>query len=219
MINMLFSNYNFDEDWAKTTVSEYITADDTVLVIPFSFGDEITNTEDWKNCYCKDNGKYYHDIVRLFSNYNIKEDNISWLNYYQDSKTSANAKIKNHNIIFFTGGFADKMMKRLREFKLIKQLESFTGIMIGCSAGGMIQVKQHHLTPSKTNKKFSYNEGLNIINNFDIEVHYQGTQIQKDCIQKVLQEKKLKIYAISNTGGLIYQRGQVISLGNVQEFS
>ncbi len=47
MVNMLFSLYNFHENWAVDTVSKYINSNDKVLIIPFSFGDEISRDEDW----------------------------------------------------------------------------------------------------------------------------------------------------------------------------
>lgn len=39
---------------------------------------------------------------------------------------------------------------------------------------------------------------LNIINSFDIEVHYEGTKLENKYIKKVLEEKKDKIYAITS---------------------
>ncbi len=51
MVNMLFSLYNFHENWAKEIVVKYINTDEKVLIIPFSFGDEISSDKDWQNSY------------------------------------------------------------------------------------------------------------------------------------------------------------------------
>lgn len=152
-------------------------------------------------------------------NYGIKEENINWINYFEDTKKNAKVKIKDSNIIFFTGGLPDKMMSRLMEFHLIDIIESFTGIIIGSSAGAMVQIAEYHITPDKDYNSFTYNLGLNMINNFDIEVHYEGTEVQNKYIKKVLWEKKDKIYAITNNGGVVVDNGKIILLGDTQTFS
>lgn len=219
MVNMLFSLYNFNENWAKDTVSKYINANDKVLVIPFSFGEDISNDMDWQNEFGKNNGNHYKGIVTPFLSYGISEKNITFINYFKDTKESAKDRIKNSDIIFFTGGLPDKMMCRLKEFDLINEIENFTGTIIGSSAGAMIQIKEYHITPDEDYDKFSYNKGLNLIKNFDIEVHYKETKIQKNYINKVLNEKTDTVYAIKNTGGIVIDNNLITFLGDTQTFT
>lgn len=220
MVNMLFSLYNFHESWANDIVSKYINATDKVLIITFSFGDEICNDKEWQNAYSKNNGKYYEDVVTPFINYGLKEENIKWLNYFKDTKENSKVKIRNSNILFFTGGFPDKMMSRLIEFDLIGDIERFTGVIIGSSAGAMIQIAEYHITPDDDYyNTFSYKPGFNMINDFDIEVHYEGTEVQNKYIKRVLIEKKNKIYAITNNGGVIYDNKKITLLGDTKTFS
>lgn len=101
MVNMLFSSYDFHESWAKDIVSKYINSNDKVLMIPFSFGENICSDNDWQNAYSNNNGRYYESIVVPFLNYGIKEENINWINYFKDTEENAKVKIKNANIIFF----------------------------------------------------------------------------------------------------------------------
>jgi peptidase E len=216
---MLFSSYNFHESWARNIVEKYIYSNDKVLIIPFSFGDKINSDKDWQSLYSKENGKYYESVVEPFVNYGIKEENVNWINYFKDTKENAKIKIRNSNIIFFTGGLPDKMMSRIIEFDLIDDIESFTGVIIGSSAGAMVQIAEYHITPDEDYNKFTYNTGLNIINNFDIEVHYEGTEVQIKYIKKVLKEKKDKIYAISNNGGVVVANEKITLLGDTQTFS
>ncbi|WP_238859523.1 MULTISPECIES: Type 1 glutamine amidotransferase-like domain-containing protein [unclassified Clostridium] len=219
MVNMLFSSYNFHESWAKDIVSKYINSNDKVLIIPFSFGENICSDNDWQNAYSKNNGRYYESIVVPFLNYGIKEENINWINYFKDTEENAKVKIKNANIIFFTGGLPDKMMLRLKKFNFIDDIENFTGVIIGSSAGAMIQISEYHITPDEDYKIFTYNTGLNLIKEFDIEVHYGETEIQNKYINKVLGEKREKVYAITNTGGIIIDNKKITLLGNIQTFS
>ncbi|OOM78840.1 Type 1 glutamine amidotransferase-like domain-containing protein [Clostridium sp. BL-8] len=219
MVNMLFSLYNFHESWAKDLVSKYINSNDKVLIVPFSFDDNICDDNGWCNAYSKNNGRYYESIIAPFLNYGIKEENINWINYFKDTTENAKIKIKNSNIIFFTGGLPDEMMIRLKEFNLIDDIENFKGVIIGSSAGAMIQISEYHITPDEDYNIFTYNTGLNFIKDFDIEVHYEEAEIQNKYINKVLREKREKVYAITNTGGIIVDNEKIVLLGKVKTFS
>jgi peptidase E len=219
MVNILFSLYNFHESWAKGLVSKYINSNDKVLIIPFSFDDNICDDNGWCNAYSKNNGRYYESIIAPFLNYGIKEENINWINYFKDTTENAKIKIKNSNIIFFIGGLPDKMMIRLKEFNLIDDIENFKGVIIGSSAGAMIQISEYHITPDEDYNIFTYNTGLNFIKDFDIEVHYEEAEIQNKYINKVLREKRDKVYAITNTGGIIVDNEKIVLLGKVKTFS
>lgn len=218
MINMLFSLYNFHEQWAKHEVKKYISSNDKVLIIPFSFGEKISNDTEWQDAYNKDYGMYYKSVVLPFLSYGIKEENIEWINYFKDIKEAAKEKVRNSDMIFFTGGLPDKMMYRLKEFNLVSEIENFKGIIIGSSAGAMIQTSEYHITPDKDYNTFSYNKGLNLIKNFNIEVHYEEAEIQKHSINKVLNEKIDTVYAIKDAGGIIVDNERITLLGDVEIF-
>jgi len=219
MVNILFSLYNFHENWAKDTMEKYIKCNDKILVIPFSFGENINNDNEWQSAYSKDNGKYYNTIALPFLSYGIREENINWINYFKDTEESAKDKVRKSDILFFTGGLPDKMMHRLKEFDLINEIESFVGGIIGISAGAMIQIADYHITPDKDYDTFSYNRGLNFIKDFDIEVHYEETEIEKNYISKVLNERTDTVYAIKDTGGIIVDNNVITLLGDTKIFS
>ncbi|MFD9627415.1 Type 1 glutamine amidotransferase-like domain-containing protein [Peribacillus muralis] len=219
MINMLFSQYNFHESWAKDTVAKYINTNDKILIIPFSFDNKISDCQDWENAYSRDKGKFYKSIFTPFMDFGVREENINWINYFKDTKEEAKGKIRNSNIIFFTGGFPEKSMERLKEFDLIEEIRNFSGVIIGSSAGAMIQIAEYHITPDEDYQIFSYNEGLNLIKSFDIEVHYEGNEVQKCYINKVLNEKTDTVYAITDTGGIIVDLQKVVLLGDTRKFS
>jgi len=58
-----------------------------------------------------------------------------------------------------------------------------------------------------------------LINDFDIEVHYEGSELQNKYINKVLRKKRDKVYAITNTGGIIVDNKKITLLGDTQMFS
>jgi hypothetical protein len=55
-------------------------------------------------------------------------------------------------------------------------------------------------------------------NDFGIEVHYEGAEVQNKYIKKVLMEKKDIIYAITNNGGIIVDNEKIVLLGDTQIF-
>ncbi|NMM64684.1 type 1 glutamine amidotransferase-like domain-containing protein [Clostridium sp. P21] len=219
MVNMLFSLYNFSESWAKDAVSKYINCNNKVLIIPFSFDKYISNDMDWQKEFNKNNGRHYKPIINPFLSYGVCKENIECINYFKDTKESAKDKIKNSDVIFFTGGLPDKTMCRLEEFDLIDDIENFNGTIMGSSAGAMIQIKDYHITPDEDYDIFSYNKGLNFIKDFDIEVHYKETEIQKNYINKVLNEKTDTVYALENTGGIIIDNNSITLLGDTHTFN
>jgi peptidase E len=219
MINVLLSLYNFDEEWCVKGLKDIIQKEHKVVIIPFSFHDEwMKSNEDWQMAYNKLSGNYYKDIVSPFISYGIIEENIDWINYFEDTIENAKQKIDNSDILFFTGGLPDKMMNRLEEFDLINCIENYEGIVIGSSAGAMIQINEYHISPDKDYDIFSYNKGLNLIKDFDIEVHYENTKIQNEAINKVVKDKGKKVYAIGDKGAVIIKNGEVSTFGEVRIF-
>ena len=110
-------------------------------------------------------------------------------------------------------------MDRLAEFELLDALQSFDGLVLGCSAGAMIQLREYHITPDWDCPEFGYYNGLPWLNDFYIEVHYEETQLQKDCIQRVLRERGKPVYAIHHDrGALIVQKGIITRLGETELF-
>ncbi len=219
MINILLSLYNFNEKWCFDTLKEIIKSYYKVLIIPFSYHEKwLKNEYDWDRAFNNKNGTHYEDIIYPFLDYGIIEKNINWINQFRDSINIMKNKINESDIVFFTGGYPDKMMFRLRQFDLVDKLENYKGIMIGSSAGAMIQISEYHITKDKDYDTFSYNKGLNIIKNFDVEVHYDDYEIQNVSIKRCLKEKKKIIYSIPNDGGLLVINNKVLTMGTSKKW-
>lgn len=220
MINILLSRYNFDEAWCYGSLKDIINSNHRVLIVPLSFDDrKISSDEDWQKSYNPNYGRYYKEVVSPFASYGIREDDIRWINYFTDKKENIIEMIEKSDILFFTGGLPDKTMDRLKELGLIKHIEAFKGIIIGASAGAMIQTKEYHISPDKDYDTFSYNRGLDIIKNFNIEVHYNETDMQKSFINRVLDEKRRTVYAIKDTGAIVMNNDNIELVGDVIKFN
>lgn len=221
MVNILLEGYDIDAPWLYDELKNYIQPTHRVAIIAFSFRDSrVKSLDDWNNLYSKDNGIFYDGIVGSFAAYGISEYNISFVNYFTDTKESAKRKIENADIIYFLGGLPDRMMDRIKEFDLRDSLMNHKGIIMGYSAGAVIQLAEYHLSPDDDYPEFRYYEGLSYLNNFYLEVHYENTSIQNAAIQKVIEERKKTVYAtVCMKGAILVDNGIIKLLGDVEEYN
>ncbi len=219
MINILTNRYMIDSDWCFEDFKRYIKKDNRVAIIPFSFRDElISSKESWSVYYDRDLGLFYNGVVDSFLRYGIHPENVKWINYFEDSVEISKKIVSESDILYFPGGLPDKMLSRLHEFELVDLIENHTGVVLGYSAGAVIQFKRFHLTPDRDYPNFGYHIGMNIIDNFSIEVHYTNTDLQNESIKKVLCDTGKPVYAIEDDGALIVENGMITTVGKVHFF-
>lgn len=220
MVNILLEGYDIDAPWLYKELKEYIKADHRVAVVAFSFReDRVRTLADWNTLYGKENGKFYGGIVGGLAAYGIPEKNVTFLNYFTDTKDSARQKIREADILYFLGGLPDKMMDRIKEFELSDALTDHDGIVMGYSAGALVQLAEYHLSPDEDYPEFRYCEGLPYRNDFYLEVHYEGTDAQDGAIQRVLAQRKKPVYATAcQSGAILIANGTIRLLGDVKKF-
>ena len=111
------------------------------------------------------------------------------------------------------------MMERIKEFGRTDVLVKHDGIIMGYSAGAVIQLAEYHLSPDEDYPDFKYCDGLPYLNGFYLEVHYEGTEVQNEAIKKVLTERGKTVYATSlMNGAIIVDNGSIKLLGDVKVF-
>lgn len=216
-VHVLLSENEIDKDYMYYNLRTYISKYDRVCILPFSFYDDTKDIKDWNKQYAKGQGIWYHANQDVFYRYGISENQIVWVNYFQDSMESMKNKILNSSILLLTGGAPDLMMKRIKEKKLKKIVKNYKGLMIGYSAGAMIQLDAYHISPDCEYPNFSYQFGLGCISGFDIEPHFRKSRIQLESIHKVQEEKRVTMYGISDTGGIIVD-SKLTCFGDVESF-
>ena len=220
MINILLEGFDIDAPWLYDELKNYIKPDHSVAVVAFSFRDNRVKTfSDWDALYSKENGKFYSGIVGGFMAYGISENNISFVNYFADTKESAAAKILSSDIVYFLGGLPGRMMDRINEFDLYNILLNHKGIVMGYSAGAVIQLSEYHLSPDDDYPEFKFYNGIPYLKDFYLEVHYEGTEAQQDSIKRVIQERGKTVYATAvRAGAILVDNGNIKLLGDVRVF-
>lgn len=220
MVNILLESYDLDADWLYDELKEYLKPEYKIAVVAFSFRDNrVKNNLDWQLLYGKERGKFYGGIVGSLCSYGIKEENITFLNYFQDTKETAKDKIQNADIIYFLGGLPDRMMDRLKEFDLIDVLTQHNKVVIGYSAGAVIQFEEYFLSPDADYPTFNYYKGIPYIKNFYLQVHFENTKEQNESINNVIKERKKPVYAMCKVqGALVIEDNNIKKIGNVEIF-
>ena len=117
MINVLLENTQIDAPWLYGSLKKYIKPNFRVAVVALSFKENrVRNLEDWDALYSKENGKYYGSIAGGLLSYGIQEENISFLNWFKDTKETAARTVEMADIVYFLGGLPDRMMERIRAY-------------------------------------------------------------------------------------------------------
>lgn len=218
MVNILFDCPNLDD--FKDELREYFSADSRVAVVAFSFYDDyVYDAQSWERVYGKGIGNCYFETVDALAAFGVTADNVSFINYFTDTKESAKKKIENANVVYFTGGLPDRMMDRIIEFDLLDTLRKFDGVAVGYSAGAVIQLKEYHLYPDGDYTDYAYYGGIGYIDSLYLEVHYEYKEEQDESVCRYLSERSKPLYVThTRLGGVVVDNGVVKTVGRVDKY-
>ena len=218
-VQILMNTSMFDEKWCRNALKPFLSKEDEVAVLAFSFYDDTKNRDDWNRQYQPGRGIWYKSNTDVFKWFGIPKEQIHWINYFTHTPAEMKNILANCSVVLYTGGAPDLMMKRIREKKLQSLLKKWQGTVMGYSAGAMMQLAEYHITPDCDYPEFVWEKGLGYADAFDVEVHYTRQKIQKESIQRALTEKKRPVCAIGEQGGMIVKGNQILNLfGDVELF-
>lgn len=153
---MLNMDYKIHDDWSKDFYRDYINENDKVCVLEFSFREtQIFNEEEWLSIYGPIEGSYYKGIGKSYMTFGIKEDNISFVNYFEHSIEEIDKTITQSTILYLTGGIPTGFYGKIVEKDLLSTIASYDGLVIRCSVGAMIQMDEYFISPDKDYPKYS----------------------------------------------------------------
>lgn len=217
MTHILFDCPN-TEDFVNE-LSPYLKAGSKVTVVPFSFYDDAVYDAESFNRLFGEGGICYWETVRGLAPFGIDKKDIVFINYFTDTKEEARAKVESADVIYFTGGLPDRMMDRIKEFELENALLSHTGVVMGYSAGAVIQLGEYHLSPDGDYPEFGYYRGLEYLDSFYLEVHYEYKPTQDEAVKRVLGERKKPVYVThTRLGGIVVDDGNIKTVGKVDVY-
>lgn len=218
MINILMSRGILGNPELSDELKVYIKKEHKVVILLYSFFDKDLPTEEDYDLYYQKGSEYDEKMMTSFAPYGIKESQISYIDYYKDSSEVATKKIQEADIIYFPGGAPDQMMKRIKERNIQEVLEKHQKIYIGSSAGAMIQFKNYHISKDFDYAYFSYEEGLNLLSGFSIEVHFRRRKNQKRAMRKVHRSYKHPIITLPDDGVCVVTKDEIYVMGSARVY-
>ena len=193
-----------------------------VVILPWTFPVEL-DAEKLENEFFKKNEKRYNRYINSLKKIGIKEDNITILNCYSDSKEKIKKCLQESNILLLPGGNPEMLFdKVVQQTDSLYEIKYYNGIIIGESAGTELQLKRYFIT-AKNNfyKYFAFYDGFGVIDDpFYMDVHSINNKLYLNKLKKVAHEKKKDVYAIFDDGVIIYNREtkKISTYGNVIKF-
>lgn len=218
MKNVLLNVYEFDAPWACAVLKDVLLPHMRVCILTMTHGAEIPDAETWEKWYCP-GGHVYRILTGAFGAYGIPESQISFVGMYHDTGETAREKIGASDVIFMTGGLPDLFYDRMKELGLISHLQNYPGVVMGCSAGAMVQMCEYHITPDEDYDSYGYYPGMGLLDGFEPEVHYAASDIQTESIKRYLAERGKPVYAMTNSGGLLVEGDRITPFGGVTVFA
>jgi peptidase E len=171
MINVLLSTYDFNNGDCFLKLKDFLKPYMRVCIIPYSHHEDMYEDEElFDKMYNYNNGYELNFIARAYHDYGISRDQIRVINPFRDNKKLIEYKILNSDILFFTGGDPVKAMERMQDIRDI--LNRFNGIVMGASAGAMVQMQEFVMCGE--GYSYGYYKGLGFINiDFEPIVHFE----------------------------------------------
>lgn len=214
MVNILSSSAVYGSPWCRDELQPFFGGLSKVLIIPFSFRDDVDTSEKLKALYDPEYGKY-HFVVTPLLELGVKRQNITFLDYFDKNTERALNEIAESDVIYFTGGLPDRMVERIADYGIMDALRAFRGVVMGFSAGAMVQLDEYHITPDEDYPAYCECRGLGYVKKMDIEVHFTGSEVQMNGIDRAIHSFGHNVYAIAEDGLLLVQDGIVKCVGNV----
>ena len=209
-------------DKIKDDIKPLIKNNAKVVILPWTFPVEI-NSNLLKTDFFKKGSNRYNRYIDSLKKLGINEESIVIADCYSDSKEKLKDLINNADILILPGGNPEMFYgKVVQECEILYEIKYFKGIIIGESAGAVLQLKRYFIT-AKNNyyKYFAFYDGFGVINDpFYLDVHTINNQLYYNKLQTIANTYKKTVYGIFDDGALIYNRSkkEVKIVGNVKTF-
>ncbi len=219
MINILNMDYRIHDEWCKEFYSQYISERDKVCVLAFSFREsQISSSDEWLSYYGTEEGIYYRGIVESYVSFGISEECITFVNYFSHTKEDIIKIINDSTILYLPGGIPTSFYDKLVKKELLNIISDYEGVIIGCSAGAMIQMDEYFISPDKDYPDFAIEQGIGLLFGFGVEAHFDGSNAQLESIEKYMKITNNPVYAIGDDGILIVDGTGIKLYGDVATF-
>ncbi len=220
MYSVFLSKIELGMNCIEKRLKEIIKKNYKVAVFPWAFKEEIDSNQ-LINEYFKAGSTRYNRYIDALLAIGILKKNITICDCYNMSHETLKKIISESDVLLFPGGNPEMLFQKIvHDTELLYDLKYYQGIIIGESAGALLQLKRYFIT-RKNNfyKYFAYYEGLGVFsNNFYLDVHSTSNNLYQEKLKKVSKDTKKSIYAIYDDGAVLLNRNteKVETFGHVE---
>lgn len=200
MANILLNKTDFHESWAGSALQYLLPETSRVLIIPLSSNSGWgSDARVWEESFRKGR-RLYEALVRPFRAYGITDEQIRWINYYEDDEMTAESKIRSSDVIYLVGSNPAWMMQRLEDLDMVEKIRGFRGVVMGAGAGALIQMREF---PVQTDYDQYMSEGLGLVSGIDLYAGYQQTMDHLERLIRMLEDGSAPVVVMSGASGAL----------------
>jgi len=200
MVKILTSGFpnGFPEDFSKL-LRTYIKTGMSLVFVASEF-ENIYEKTDW---YCDHFLKMFSDCGITFGRVDVIDGRMS--------KETAQATVKNADVLWLAGGDTPTQFAYLEAYGLIPHIKKHKGVVIGMSAGSINMTKIAVCTLTCEHNKLEIYEGMGLVE-FSVE-----PDLDKDNISDELLElsEKYPLYGICDDSAIICTEDNTSYIGDV----
>lgn len=208
MYSIFFSKIEEGIDSSILELKKIINMDSKVLIFPWAFPIELDSFR-LKNEYFKKGEGRYNRYIDSLKKIGITDNNIFVCDCYSDDKDFLVRKIEESDILLFPGGNPEMLFSKvLHQTELLYNIKHSDKIIIGESAGAVLQFKRYFVTKENNYYKyFAFYDGFGVLDDpFYLDVHTKNDDEYQRSLKKIAKDYKKSVYAIYDDGCLIYDR-------------
>lgn len=170
-----------------------------IIYIPLAWPND--DFESCLNWFKKESGRYGKIEIKMLTNLN------------------ENINLNEYDAIYIGGGNTYKLLKKLRNYGFDKKLIDFYNLgkkIYGGSAGAIIfganiNIGKVCADPDRNNVRLKDCSGFNLLNNYDIQCHFNDAQLDKQ--KEYFTHSKRNIIAIPEESAILIENNKFLVLG------
>ncbi|MDQ0228858.1 Type 1 glutamine amidotransferase-like domain-containing protein [Metabacillus malikii] len=178
-------------------LTKYVGLKSKILIIPFATDESRLD-------------RWFNSVKTSFEDIGV--NHIRLLDYGLTNQEMQN-EIKEHNVLYFTGGRPEKLMANLKEKELVQAIKDFSGLLVGVSAGALAFSNDCIITKDEDYPETLVIKGLGLVD-FSVEVHYDGTV----DVELIPLSDQRDIYGIPNGCALFWEAEVITPINSVFHF-
>ncbi len=210
MTCILFSRWMTDHPDFREALRPLIRSDARVLMLPFAYARDCDRAT-FERRYGH-GGRHHASAVEALATWGIPTEAVRVAPAFADEhfdREAVMAAIGSADILLLPGGMPDMAVERLERLGLADAVRAHGGIVMGYSAGALIQPKDYFISPDEDYPSLLFAHGLGLCDPpFFVEVHDTPSAENDARLRAIADSTGRLVCAMSDAGAILLCDGQ-----------